>query len=108
MEVAIRAFGENFPNGILVLGDMKELGKESTAAHQQIMRLVLQGKFSRICFVGDEFSKAASEAGLQNTIFRFAKDIDELKSHWNWEDCPGQAMLIKGSRSMRLEQLLAE
>jgi UDP-N-acetylmuramoyl-tripeptide--D-alanyl-D-alanine ligase len=39
MELAIRAFDTIFHGGIMVLGDMKELGESSISAHAQLMHL---------------------------------------------------------------------
>lgn len=104
MEMAIRAFGQQYKRGWLVLGDMKELGAESLQAHRQIISLAKAGDFNRIYLVGDEFKAAYSFENDQK--IQVFDSTDDLKKIWKWEDCRGQSILLKGSRSMKLEQLL--
>lgn len=107
MEMAILAFGEQYKNGWLVLGDMKELGGESVEAHKQILDLTKTRAFERVYLVGNEFNIACKASGLHHDRkYRTFNSVDELKKIWNWGDCKGKSILLKGSRSMKLEQLL--
>jgi UDP-N-acetylmuramoyl-tripeptide--D-alanyl-D-alanine ligase len=104
MELAIQAFNNQFPGGILVLGDMKELGDSSQQAHAHIIALAKETNASLIYLVGPEFAKAL--AGNDSNRVYWYPQIDALREDWEWSECIGKTILIKGSRSMRLEELL--
>lgn len=106
MELAIRAFSELYPDGWIVIGDMKELGEGSPGAHLHIVKLVSAMQFGRIYLVGEAFKKALVTSGIEDPRFIPADKIESVKGGWNWADCSGNALLLKGSRSMHLEQLL--
>jgi len=107
MELAIQAFADLYPDGWVILGDMKELGETTREAHLQIIQKALAKKFSKIFLVGEAFSAAYLEKQSHDSRVAISKNIDELKSHWSWEECLSQYLLLKGSRSMQLEKLLA-
>lgn len=104
MELAIKAFDAQFPNSIMILGDMKELGSTSFHAHQQMIALAAATSAQKIYLVGPEFKKAIGANPDDRMLL--ADSIDQLKLQWNWANCKGGAILLKGSRSMRLEALL--
>jgi UDP-N-acetylmuramoyl-tripeptide--D-alanyl-D-alanine ligase len=106
MELAIRAFATQYPDGYIVLGDMKELGPESSSAHRQMLELVASLSFERISIVGNAFTQAYEAMGIDDIRIRPYDDIRSLKETWQWDQCAGKAMLLKGSRSMQLELLL--
>jgi UDP-N-acetylmuramoyl-tripeptide--D-alanyl-D-alanine ligase len=105
MELAIQAFNNQFPGGVLVLGDMKELGDASELAHSHIIDLAKNTSASEIYLVGPEFSKAL--AGEKSNRIHWYAQIDALREDWDWLPYNGKTILIKGSRSMRLEELIA-
>ena len=100
MTGALESFAKNI-NGpkLVVLGDMRELGTYSHEAHKEIVglceRLGLKG-----IFVGEEFY-AVSERDS-----RFYQSIEDLIRVWESESLKGKTVLLKGSRGMRMEQLL--
>jgi UDP-N-acetylmuramoyl-tripeptide--D-alanyl-D-alanine ligase len=106
MELALRAFASRFPKGWIILGDMKELGKESLNSHRKIIDVIKELEFQNVALIGKDFKSALlDQQGLfQNLIT--AEHIDELKTNWDWKVCRGQTLLLKGSRSMNLESLL--
>lgn len=105
MRVAIHHFGVKHPNGILILGDMKELGSETRSAHIQIIEQTLSFPFSAVFLIGTNFSQAMESLEMPETYFSFP-DIHTLQKTWNWKDHERKTILIKGSRSMQLEKLL--
>jgi UDP-N-acetylmuramoyl-tripeptide--D-alanyl-D-alanine ligase len=107
MELALRAFSIQYPHGWIVLGDMKELGIEGPSAHRMMLELVSGMPFDRIYLVGENFSQAYLASGLDDHRITTIPDIHRLKTLWKWEDCYHKAILLKGSRSMQLEQLLS-
>ena len=102
MKVAIESIEQlKTVNKWLILGDMLELGKESTKEHQDLINGIDPKLLKSTIFVGTEFSKAAKGKNLHC--------FDDTKSAAIWlEDNPiNQAVvLVKGSRGIALEGLL--
>ncbi len=101
MQLAI----ENFrlivaPNKMLILGDMLELGDESPAEHQAIVKLVNESGFNRAIFVGPDFSVAA--AGK----FQCFDNSDEAFSWLMKQQIKDFTILVKGSRGIKMEKVL--
>ena len=87
-------------NSLLILGDMRELGKDSEKEHQAIINLIKELKFDNVILVGGEFKKAA---GNDFTIFA---NVEELLAYINDNDISGKKILIKGSNSIHLEKIV--
>jgi UDP-N-acetylmuramoyl-tripeptide--D-alanyl-D-alanine ligase len=92
---------------IVVLGDMLELGPQSTALHREIGRTVGDTRVDRL-YVAGNFASAVADGALDrqmtaDRIFTGTKDaiIDRL----NHELQPGDLILVKGSRGMAMEQV---
>lgn len=105
MELALKAFSTRYPKGRVILGDMKELGEESLQAHIYMIDLALSLGISQITLIGPEFKKAIQTMTDHENILPL-DSIEDLKKKWNWDECKGDAFLLKGSRSMHLEKLL--
>jgi UDP-N-acetylmuramoyl-tripeptide--D-alanyl-D-alanine ligase len=89
---------------IVILGDMLELGDYSESEHADIVQLCLGLPFEQIILVGSKFALAAT--GLAKiTLF---ENVASLKKWFNEQDYQGYSFLIKGSRGIRLEQLLTD
>ena len=84
-------------NKICVLGDMGELGKFSEKEHIDIVKLMQKLKIPTF-YVGSEFCKAIKNDSFQST--------EEFKKHLESEPIKNSTVLIKGSRSQKLETLL--
>lgn len=84
-----------------ILGDMKELGESSGEEHRKIAAYLEECPFERVILVGEEFGRVASPC------FEHYKDAEALKEALQGDDAKpkGYYILIKGSNSMRLEQL---
>jgi UDP-N-acetylmuramoyl-tripeptide--D-alanyl-D-alanine ligase len=88
----------------LVLGEMRELGEESTRLHAEIGEFARQSGVSRLLAVGDESRHAVETFGAGATWFAGVEDlIGALRSDIG----PGVTVLVKGSRSNRLERVAA-
>ncbi|OFY95996.1 MAG: UDP-N-acetylmuramoyl-tripeptide--D-alanyl-D-alanine ligase [Bacteroidetes bacterium RIFCSPLOWO2_12_FULL_31_6] len=102
MNAAIDTFAENnSKNKLMVLGDMLELGNISQLEHQKIIDKVQTLKINTL-FVGKEFSSVSEKYNfiyLQN----YKEAIDWLKS----VELVDFQILIKGSRGMQLEKIVA-
>lgn len=103
MRIALENFDEiDTPlSKIAILGDMLELGEESTAEHQKIVDLAAELNYGQTILVGNEFSKIK----LPPNMMHFP-DVIELKMWFDKQRFSGMYFLIKGSRGIRLEQLL--
>lgn len=100
MKVAIENFAQlQEPNKIMILGDMFELGNESSEEHKIIKELAEQQHIPTY-FVGKEFYE------LKNNDNRFFKDYAELSSYLSDHNIQNSTILIKGSRGMSLERIL--
>lgn len=104
MKVAIENFVQlDKPNKLMILGDMFELGLESAQEHQSIVALVASYPETACIFVGKDFSAQTISAPQ----LKFFEHFDDLAAHIQTQTFQNQTMLIKGSRGMALERLLA-
>lgn len=59
MDASIKYFaGSDYPQKVLILGEMLELGDESIPEHQKLVKLVDELGFREVYFVGDSFKNA--------------------------------------------------
>lgn len=90
----------------LVLGDMLELGDSSHEAHLALLRSVAQQSDSvRVILVGSAFAAAASVISDHSFEVHGAPSdalLSQLSSEWR----QGDAVLVKGSRGLRLERVV--
>ena len=102
---SIKAALENFDaieatHKTVILGDMFELGATRLEEHQNIVDLVENLAFDNSYFVGENFYQTKTK----NQLFKTFEDfVVFLKRN----PLQQQSILIKGSRGMRLERLLA-
>lgn len=107
MRAAIVAFRERAPSGLLVLGDMLELGVASVDAHAEIGHTL--GDFGGVVLGVGPLSRALVDAarasGLEPGRARWVADaaaaLDEVRAL----AAPGGWTLLKGSRGMGLERI---
>jgi UDP-N-acetylmuramoyl-tripeptide--D-alanyl-D-alanine ligase len=95
---------------IVVLGDMLELGESSAELHREVGafaaahcdRLFLLGPESR------EIAAGARSAGMATTRVSSCASHDAAAQALIQSARPGDRILIKGSRGMKMEQITAE
>jgi UDP-N-acetylmuramoyl-tripeptide--D-alanyl-D-alanine ligase len=109
MFVAIENLGKvKADHKVLVLGDMFEMGQESAAEHEAVIKKALETPVDERIFIGKDFSNQKSKVKSQkpgsNAIFyETAEDaIAGLKA----KPITNATVLIKGSRGMALERLV--
>ncbi|MDR0536630.1 MAG: UDP-N-acetylmuramoyl-tripeptide--D-alanyl-D-alanine ligase [Tannerellaceae bacterium] len=101
MKAAIRNFMEiSATPKAVILGDMKELGKDSLALHESIVQEIAQGNFDRILLCGEHFSQVPTPDTF--TTFR---TTGELTDHLRAQPLTGFCILLKASRSMAFERI---
>jgi len=91
---------------VAVLGDMAELGQSSGSAHAEVGRRVAELGLDQLFAVGTraaEMAAAARAGGLRNVV-EFL-DVDDAARAVNDFARPGDAVLVKASRAMRLERI---
>jgi UDP-N-acetylmuramoyl-tripeptide--D-alanyl-D-alanine ligase len=102
---SVKAALENFSaidtkHKTVILGDMFELGATSLEEHQHIVDLVESLDFDNSYFIGEDFYQTITK---KDTFKTFEDFLVFLKRN----PLKQQSILIKGSRGMRLERLLA-
>jgi UDP-N-acetylmuramoyl-tripeptide--D-alanyl-D-alanine ligase len=88
---------------VLILGDMFELGDEAASEHQLVLNKAQSILAEKRIFIGQHFFSVAKVGGSANYAFQ---STDEAVEFLKLEPIKGFAVLIKGSRSMRLEKLV--
>ncbi|MBI3620952.1 MAG: UDP-N-acetylmuramoyl-tripeptide--D-alanyl-D-alanine ligase [Nitrospirae bacterium] len=99
---------------IAVLGDMLELGPEAERWHEEIGRYAAGLPVSRLVTVGalaGRMADGAGAAGLAADAIRRCADVADARAVVRrWLDAgeirPGDVVLVKGSRGMRMERLV--
>ena len=92
-------------NKAVILGDMLELGADSEQEHfalgMRLSALQKENKIKEVFLVGPRLGAAA-----RHTPFRCFEDVGALRNYLSEHPLTGATVLIKGSRGMRLEQVL--
>ena len=84
-------------NKVCILGDMGELGKYSKKEHNEIIKLIQ--KLNILTFyIGGEFCKATNKNSFIN--------MKEFKNYLKESPISNSTVLIKGSRSQKLENIV--
>jgi len=103
VKAAIDVLSEYQSPTTLVLGDMAELGEKSSQLHHQIGNYAKQQNISRLLTLGKESRHAAHAFSDEYKHF----DSIELLAHYMQEHWHLLGtILVKGSRSMKLETLI--
>jgi UDP-N-acetylmuramoyl-tripeptide--D-alanyl-D-alanine ligase len=91
---------------VAVLGDMAELGDQSEAAHEEVGRHAAELGVGQLFAVGKhaaQLARGARQAGL-NRVFEFA-EVESAAQAVKLFLKSGDLLLIKASRSTRLERV---
>jgi UDP-N-acetylmuramoyl-tripeptide--D-alanyl-D-alanine ligase len=109
MKAALRTLIELDTDGrrIAVLGEMGELGDESKRGHREVGEAAAELGVDELIAVGTtaaEIAHAAREAGLENTVA--VKAPEEAAELLAQSARGGDLILVKGSRSARMERVL--
>lgn len=94
----------NTTEAILVLGDMGEVGSQGVEFHQEIGEYARQRGVSRLFGLGDLTLHAVQAFGVGGCHY---KELSELLSALDAELQPQHTVLIKGSRFMKMERVVA-
>lgn len=84
---------------MIFMGAMKELGEVSEAEHRKVFELMQAKDFERIVLVGKEYEKIA------DTKAEYFSTSEEMKEYLSKNKIEDATILIKGSRSTKMEVL---
>jgi UDP-N-acetylmuramoyl-tripeptide--D-alanyl-D-alanine ligase len=101
MQLAIENFAKLPANKkVLMLGAMAELGEASLDEHQNIIDLIKKFNWHKVVLVGGDFNKISHP-------FENFKTSAEARNWYKDQQLTKTHLLIKGSRSMRMEEILS-
>ncbi len=104
---AARAADPATPRLVVVLADMLELGAVTADAHREVGRAVVEAGAAEFVGVGRHMqlaTEAARAAGLAEV--RHCAAFEDTVAHLLKRLAPGDIVLVKGSRSMRMERVV--
>ncbi len=93
----------------IVLGDMRELGAESVAAHSVLGREVADHGFDHLISVGEEaahISLAAIKNGMPEKMVRHFENSEAALDYLDAEVAARDLVLVKGSQAVRMEKIV--
>ncbi|MGL4307698.1 MAG: UDP-N-acetylmuramoyl-tripeptide--D-alanyl-D-alanine ligase [Cetobacterium sp.] len=90
---------------IAILGDMLELGEESVKFHKEILEKAIETKIDKIFLYGPLMAQGA-QLVKNNNIYTFETKNDIVKALK--EEKEPIAVLLKGSRGMKLEEIIEQ
>ena len=100
MKLAIENFARlQAEKKVLLLGAMAELGTDSMKEHEQLITLLKQYTWNDVVLVGGDFLK------VSHPFIAFANSI-EAREWYKQKNFENTSVLIKGSRSMKMERVL--
>lgn len=90
---------------VIVLGDMLELGEKEIEYHYEVLEKALTVKADKIYIYGERMKKAFERLLEKNKIEHFS-DKELLKRRIAEEFPQKKAILLKGSRGMKMEEII--
>lgn len=102
MRAAIADFAARRHNSVksLFLGAMMELGTDSTVEHQNLIDFIQQYDWKDVILVGGDFSETTHP-------YVYFPDVLAAKQWFTEQNYQNVTALIKGSRSIGMEKMLA-
>ena len=100
VELAIKSFIKNKGSKALILGDMFELGESSSIEHKKIIELAENFNIDMCVFIGREFFNLKHNSS-NSLFFKTKEDFYREGTFLDYKN-----ILIKGSRGMKMEEIL--
>jgi UDP-N-acetylmuramoyl-tripeptide--D-alanyl-D-alanine ligase len=101
MKLAVENFAKlAAQHKVLFLGGMRELGSASLVEHQQLVDYIQQFNWEQVVLVGGDFKKCTH-------AYLFFEDAAAAKAWLDQQQWNGYHLLIKGSRGIQMEQIIA-
>ncbi len=102
MTLAIDDFAAHrFPNPVLILGDMFELGESAEKEHEKIVERLQTIGFQHVILAGKEFYKTT-----KSSPYRKFATTKEAEQYLQNNPIRNAHILVKGSRGMQLEKII--
>ncbi|MEY3119026.1 MAG: hypothetical protein RIT30_959 [Bacteroidota bacterium] len=102
MKVAVDNFAKlAAENKIICLGGMKELGEATFNEHQALIDQLKQSSWTKVVLVGNEFKDCTHP-------YQFFESVTAAKKWLKDQNFVHHTILIKGSRGIQMEQLIAD
>jgi UDP-N-acetylmuramoyl-tripeptide--D-alanyl-D-alanine ligase len=99
---ALESFNKmNHQNKLLILGQMNELGESTVEEHKKMVQLIEKMDFNKCIFIGMPYKIHVKPTS--KTLF--FKDTDEAIAHIKIDKPSKALILVKGSRSNKLEKI---
>jgi UDP-N-acetylmuramoyl-tripeptide--D-alanyl-D-alanine ligase len=92
---------------VLVLGEMRELGRLAPAEHAAVGRFAAELGASYVLAIGGEAARTAEQARERGVPAHFAPDADRAVAPALAAVQPGDVVLVKGSRALATEKIVA-
>lgn len=101
MQAALENFSKNpATHKIIMLGAMMELGRDALNEHQEIIEMIKKMEYQQVILVGGAFESTTHS-------FAYFNHVDDVV-YWLKNHRPeNSTILIKGSRSMKMEKIVA-
>lgn len=111
LRAILQAFAEmkGQDRGLLVMGDMLELGPASPAEHEKAGREIGKMGFAHIFFMGEKaphLAKGALTSGMEEKKVHTAASHEEVLRSLEKIIEKGDWVLVKGSRAMQMERVI--
>jgi UDP-N-acetylmuramoyl-tripeptide--D-alanyl-D-alanine ligase len=111
MKAALRTLAEVQCRGrrVAVLGDMFELGRHSMREHKALGKAAAEAAIDSLYLLGEQGTavrRGALKGGMRPEQIIIGKDHAELAGHLGERVKPGDWLLFKGSRGMKMERVL--
>ncbi len=109
---ALRSVREIFPDRrkIAVLADMKELGESAPGHHEACGRAAAENGFTMLLAWGEmagHYAGGAARGGMGSAGIHTFETKEDLTRFLSDSLLPGDVVLVKGSRSMKMEEVVA-
>ena len=102
VEMAVKTFAQMPGNKVVLLGDMFELGAHEAQEHQAILNLCEEFDFTSVVLIGQAFSKTETKNNKVHLFQTKSQARQYISENLN----ENLSVLIKGSRGMKMEDLI--
>lgn len=92
---------------IVVLGDMLELGENEIEYHKEVIKKAVSIAVNKVYLYGKRMKEALSSIP-ENTKIEYFEDKQKIKLELKKEIDLERAILLKGSRGMKMEEIIEE
>jgi UDP-N-acetylmuramoyl-tripeptide--D-alanyl-D-alanine ligase len=111
LQATLSAFAEmkGKNRGLLVLGDMLELGPSSAAVHEEAGKRIGEMRVGHLFLVGEQakhLAGGAKAAGMREQSVHVARNHEEVLEGLRKVVEEGDWILVKGSRRMHMERVI--